>query len=216
MKPEFLPEDIALYLQSAVMPSETPRLGRDGRVLLRCPVRSQPPHDISMDPTTGKWLCLGGTCGCGDIFDYHSIKFKISRQREAENAVVQVIREAREKIRQAEEAIRAARYATVDDCPKFVRGLLRIIDRHPAGISRRDLQQKAHWSANQFRKGLRELERRGLMRWERQKCAQGPARIVYFPIALASGGQSPKISAEAANLHGGTTTQRAELPEGLG
>ena len=151
MKPDLSAEDISLYLQHLVT-VETPRAGRDGLLLFRCPVRSQPPHDISMDSRTGKWLCLRGMCGRGDIFDYHWIKFKIPRQRQAENAVVNIIRETQDSIRKAEEAIRAARYGTIEDCPAFVKSLLRLIDRHPSGISRRDFQQKAHLPAQQFRK----------------------------------------------------------------
>jgi len=97
MTPELLPEDIDLYLRSVVIPVEVPSPGRDGRVLFRCPVCSQPPHDISMDPNTGKWFCLGGTCGRGNIFDYHWIRFKMRTQREAEAAVVKIVREAREE-----------------------------------------------------------------------------------------------------------------------
>jgi len=196
MKPDLSAEDISLYLQHLVT-GETPRAGRDGLLLFRCPVRSQPPHDISMDSRTGKWLCLRGMCGRGDIFDYHWIKFKIPRQRQAENAVVNIIRETQDSIRKAEEAIRAARYGTIEDCPAFVKSLLRLIDRHPSGISRRDFQQKAHLPAQQFRKALRELERRSLMKRERQKRAGRTARIVYFPVALAPGGRSEQSSPES-------------------
>jgi hypothetical protein len=197
MKPQLAPEDIGLYLQYVVTSVGTPRAGRDGRLLLCCPVRSQPPHDILMDPQTGQWQCLGGTCGRGDIFDYHCIKFKLPGQRQAENAVVNVIRETQKKIRQADEAIKAARYATVEGCAKSVKSLLRLIDRHASGISRRDFQQKAHLSAQQFRKAVRELERRSLMKRERQKRAGRTARIIYFPVALAPGGKSEVSSAEA-------------------
>ena len=203
MKPDLSAEDISLYLQHLVT-VETPRAGRDGLLLFRCPVRSQPPHDISMDSRTGKWLCLRGMCGRGDIFDYHWIKFKIPRQRQAENAVVNIIRETQEKIRQADEEIKAVRYGTVDDCPAFVKSLLRLIDRHTSGISRRDFQQKSHLPAHQFRKALRELERRSLMKRERQKRTGRTARIVYFPVALASGGKSVQSCPEAETESVGT------------
>jgi hypothetical protein len=194
MTPELSPEDIDLYLRSVVIPLETPKIGKDGHILLMCRVRSQPPHDICMDPKTGQWFCLGGTCGHGDIFDYHLIRFKIRSQREAEAAVLKIIRDARERIRQAEEARKAARYASVESCDKSVRTCLRTVDRHPDGIFRRELQQNTHLKAQPFRKALRELERRGLMRKERQKCRGRTTRMMYFPVALAaavSGASNP-------------------------
>jgi hypothetical protein len=143
-------------------------------------------------------------CGRGDIFDYHCIKFKIPRQRQAENAVANIIRETQEKIRQADEAIKAARYGTVDSCPAFVKSLLRLIARHPSGISRRDFQQKSHLPAQQFRKALRELEHRDLIRRDRQKRTRRLWRNVYFPMALTSGGKPEQISPAADAQSGGS------------
>ena len=73
MKPDLSAEDISLYLQHVVT-VETPRAGRDGLLLFRCPVRSQPPHDISMNSQTGQWLCLGGTCGRGRSSASHAAR----------------------------------------------------------------------------------------------------------------------------------------------
>src|SRR4030088_526458 len=108
MKPELSPEDIGLYSQSVVTSVETPRAGRNGQLLFRCPIRSEPPHDISMDPGTGKWLCLGGSLGVGDIFDYHAGKFKSFDYRQPEIAVLIIIRDAKKKAQKAEEAARVA------------------------------------------------------------------------------------------------------------
>ena len=135
-----------------------------------------------MDPETAQWNCLAGTCGHGDLFDYHAGKFKVFGHRQAEHAVLSIIRDAEKQVQKAEEAARAARDRTVEDSPAFVKNLLRLIDRHPEGILRRDLQQRSHLLRKEFRKALRVLQLSELIRSQSEPRTARKPRIVYFPV----------------------------------
>ena len=89
----------------------------------------------------------------------------------------------REAARKAEEARRVARGKQVDDLPLSWRSLLRVIDRKPEGIARRASQQRGHMGRVEFRKGLKELERRGLIRshWVSTRRRRRP-KLIYFPV----------------------------------
>ena len=179
---EFTREEVALYFEAFL--GHKPLPGADGMLRLPCtwPFPVRPPHDVLINPNSGRWRCEGDHGG-GDLADLERGRSRISDHRQAEQAVLKIIREAKERKRQAEEAIRAARDKQVEDLPAPVRSLLRIIDRHPEGIARRDLQQQSHMRRAEFRKGLKELEGRGLIRSQ-----QVPSRlkrrptVVYFPV----------------------------------
>ena len=179
---ECTPEEVSLYLEA--VHGKEPLPGADGMLRLPCkwPIPIRPPHDILMDSKSGRWRCQNDHGG-GDLADLERGRARISDHRQAEQAVLKIISEARERTRKAAEDVRSARDRQVEDLPFFVRGLLRIIDRHSEGIARRDLQQRSHVRSKEFRKALKDLERRGLIRLE-----QVPSRprrrptVVYSPV----------------------------------
>ena len=179
---EFTPAEVSLYL--AAVHGKEPLPGADGMLRLLCtwPFPAGPAHELLLDPKSGRWRCQNDHGG-GDLADLERGRARISDHRQAEQAVLKIIREAKERKRQAEEAIKAARDKQVKDLPVAVRSLLRIIDRHPEGIARRDLQQQSHMRRAEFRKGLKDLERRGLIRSQRvpNRLKRRPT-VVYFSV----------------------------------
>jgi hypothetical protein len=181
---KFTFEEVGLYLEGVGIRQ---RPDAHGRVRIPCPfpLQASPPHDLLMDAKTGLWTDQGPH-GRGDLVDFEQGRSRIFDNRAAENAVLRIIRETRESQRRAEEARKAARDKQVDDLPGRVRSLRRSIDRHPEGIARRDLQQGSHMRSGEFRKGLKELERRGLIRSQRVpgRLRRGP-KVIYFPVATS-------------------------------
>ena len=179
---ELTAEEVGLYVEA--VQGRKVVAGADGILHLPCPwpIPVRPPHDVLMDPNSGHWRCENDHGG-GDLADFERGRSRIFDHRQAELAVLKIIGEARVTARKAEEEVRSARDKQVEDLPLFVRSLLRVVDRCPEGIARRDLQQRSHVRSKEFRKALKDLERRGLIRLE-----QVPSRsrrrptIVYFPV----------------------------------
>lgn len=179
---ECTPEQVDSYLEAVY--GQKPLPGSDGMLHLPCPwpIPVRPPHDILIDPNSGRWRCENDHCG-GDLADVERGRSRIFDHRQAEQAVLKIIAEAQERTRKAEKDFRSARDKQVEDLPPFVKGLLRVVDRHPGGIHRRDLQQRSHVRSQGFRKAIKELEHRGLITSQ-----QVPSRLkrrptaVYFPV----------------------------------
>ena len=179
---ECTPEEVGLYVEA--VQGKKPVPGSDGMLRVPCswPIPIRPPHDVLINPNTGHWRCENDHGG-GDLADLERGRSRIFDHRQAEEAVLKIISEARVTARKAEEEVRSARDRQVEDLPLFVRGLLRVVDRHAEGIHRRDLQQRSHVRSKEFRKALKELERRGLIRSQ-----QLPSRprhrptVVYSPV----------------------------------
>lgn len=182
---EFTAEEVGLYLEA--VHGKNPLPGTDGMLRLPCswPIPVRPPHDVLMDANSGRWHCENDHGG-GDVADFERGRSRIFDHRRAEQAVLKIISEARERTRKAKKDFRSARDKQVEDLPSFVRGLLRIVDRHSEGIARRDLQQRSHVRSKEFRKALKDLERRGLIR--SQQVPSRPRRrptVVYSPVVEA-------------------------------
>lgn len=178
---EFTPEEVSLYL-GAVGLKQTP--DATGMLRFPCPFPSSgPPHHLLMNPQTGLWTDQGDH-GRGDLPDFELGRSRLCDFRAAGNAVLKIIREAKENKRRAEEARKAARGLQVADLPRAARSLLGVIDRHPEGIDRRTLQQGSHMRSAEFRKGLKDLERRSSIRshWVPTRRRRRP-KIVYVPVA---------------------------------
>ena len=128
------------------------------------------------------WACVHH--GRGQLDDFECGRSRLFGYHEGERAVLRMISTAKEAARKAEEATKASRDKQVEDLPSSWRSLLRVIDRHPEGIARRPLQQRSHMRSAEFRKGLKELERRSSIRshWVPTRRRRRP-KITYFPAA---------------------------------
>ena len=192
---ECTPEEVGLYLE--VVHGKKPLPGADGMLHLPCPwpIPVRPPHDILIDPNSGRWRCENDHGG-GDLADYERGRSRIHDPRQAEQAVLKIINGARARTRKVKKDFRSARDKQVEDLPPFVKGLLRVVDRCPGGIHRRDLQQRSHVRSQRFRKALKELERRGLITSQRVPSRlKGRPTAVYFPVVdtKPAGGDEAKL-----------------------
>ena len=117
---EFTPEEVGLYLEAVLGHEPVP--DAKGVVRIRCPLPGlgYPPHDLLMNVRTGLWTDEGPH-GRGDLVDFEQGRSRIFDNRAAENAVLKIIRETRERKRRAEEARKAARDKQVEDLPGSVR-----------------------------------------------------------------------------------------------
>lgn len=180
---ESTPEDVKWYLEAVLgyKPAREP----SGMMRIPCvwPVPVCPPHDALMDPNSGRWHCEGNHGG-GDMATFEMGRARILDHGQAEEAVLRIIAEAKERARQEEEAartvVRGKRLEALP-LPPYLKGLLRIIYDHAEGISRRELQQRSHLRSREFNRGLEELDRRGRIRSERV-LGRGRSKTVYFPL----------------------------------
>jgi predicted transcriptional regulator len=146
-----------------------------------------------MDPNSGNWDCENDH-GAGDLADYEGGRSRIHGHRQAEQAILKIIAEAKERIRRVEEASKASQEKLLEDLPPYVKNLLRIIADHAAGIGQRDLQPRSHLRRREFHMALKELVCRGLIRRQQVPGRHRP-KAIYFPVVI-----EPSRSAEVTNV----------------
>lgn len=186
---EFTPEEVKSYLEAVLGYKPTPEPSGMLRIPCLWPIPVRLPHDSLMDPKSGLWRCVGDHGG-GDLADYERGRSRIHDHRRAEQVVLKIIAEAKERARKAEETRRTVREKLLEDLPPYAKSLQRIILDQPGGIRQRDLQQRGHLRRHEFHRVIRELLDRGFIRLQRVPGRHRPTAI-YFPVANAQPSAAP-------------------------
>lgn len=175
--PSWTQEEIGEYL-AAIGQAPTP----DGRITGPSPFCRQRGHQATMDLRNGQWTCP--SCCSGDLEGYEVRRsgiFLTCPERKANQAIREIIREAKEKA--LERAWQTERFIASLALPTPVAGLLRKVYRTP-GRSHRYLQQVSHLRRGKFQSTIRDLERRGLISYQDTPSTAGRNRRVYFPASI--------------------------------
>jgi hypothetical protein len=117
---------------------------------------------------------------------------KILDLREARQAVLRIIGAGRQEALLTEQEAKAALDKATDSLPSDAKKLFWMIARNP-GRPRRYYQQGSHMNRREFRNGLRELGRRGLISKKVAPTTGGRRRVCYFPVVAGNPTTTPKV-----------------------
>ena len=171
-------DDVWLYLTAVL--GEKPAVDKEGQVTLECPFRSHPGFLSYVIPAAGRWYCPAG-CARGDLAIYEWGRSRVAYLRQAQQSVLKIIEAEKQKNLMAEKATLAARYSALEGLQDSAKRLFGMIARN-RGQARRYYQQGSHMNHREFRNGLRELLRRGLISKKTVPATGRRRRVCYFSV----------------------------------